>query len=42
MELDQKVKDAVKTISDWVEENKDERCFILIMDTKTTSKVTKK
>ena len=33
MELDQKVKDAVKTISDWVEENKDERCFILIMDT---------
>ena len=24
MELDQKVKDAVKTISDWVEENKDE------------------
>lgn len=33
MELDQKVKDAVKTISDWVDENKDERCFILIMDT---------
>lgn len=33
MELDQKVKDAVKTISDWVEENKDERCFILILDT---------
>ena len=33
MELDQKVKDAVQTISDWVDENKDERCFILIMDT---------
>lgn len=33
MELDQKVKDAVKIINDWVEENKDERCFILIMDT---------
>ena len=31
--MDQKVKDAVKTISDWVDENKDERCFILIMDT---------
>lgn len=33
MELDQKVKDAVQTIIDWVDENKDERCFILIMDT---------
>ena len=33
MELDQKVKDAVKTLNDWAEENKDDRCFILIMDT---------
>ena len=33
MELDQKVKDAVKTLNDWAEENLDERCFIIIMDT---------
>lgn len=31
MELDQKVKDAVETISRYVEENRDERCCVIII-----------